>query len=311
MRYRFARPSDFKTLQTLIAPGFQASPRVHGSLLELWQTLSADGRIRMTVVEDQEQPPEQAIQVITASGFANEDFVQKYLANPHPGLAAEVYERVLGGQSPLLSQREIRAANSDQGLHLIMLHFALRNPDLQDASVQQLMVAVNAAFFFFYGGYRLTSAMQEVYGRQAAEYMEAGGFHIVSDFSDGRASKQRDTDPYLLLLRKDQVQPSVVNPLSFLFYPVPPRIHFSVAEQKLLELALLNESDLEISEGLGVSLDAVKKTWRRAYQRAARSAPHLLGSGEEIDGNSRGVEKRRHLLEYVRIHPEELRAHNP
>jgi hypothetical protein len=72
------------------------------------------------------------------------------------------------------------------------------------------------------------------------------------------------------------VQPSVVNPLSFLFYPVPSRIHFSPAEQKVLELALLNESDLEISEDLGVSVDAVKKTWRRAYQRAARLAPLLL-----------------------------------
>jgi hypothetical protein len=154
--------------------------------------------------------------------------------------------------------------------------------------------------------------MQEVFSRQAAEYMKAGGFHIVSDFSDGRGPLARESDAYLLLLRKDQVQPSVVNPLSFLFYPVTPRIHFSGAEQKVLELALLNESDPEISEDLGVSLDAVKKTWRRAYQRAARAAPQLLGSGEEIDGSSsRGVEKRRHLLEYVRIHLEELRPHSP
>lgn len=308
MRYRFAKSADFKTLHGLLRPSFRASRQVQISLPDLWESLSAKGLIRATVVEDPEQSPEQALQMIGVSGFVSDDFAERYLSDPHPGLANEVYKQVLAGKSPLLSQSEIRTANSGGGLNLVMLHFVLRNPDLGDPKVQDTMVAVNAAFFFFYGGYRLRSAIQEVYGRQAAEYMKAGGFHIASSFG---AETTDDTDaedvhPYLLLLRKEQVQPSVVNPLSFLFYPVRPRIIFSTAEQRLLELALLNESDAEIGRDLGVSLDAVKKTWRRAYERAALTVPNLLGA-DEGGGNSRGTEKRRHLLDYLRIHLEELR----
>jgi hypothetical protein len=238
------------------------------------------------------------------------DFAEQYLSNPHSGLACEIYEQVLAGTSPLLSHAEIRSANSGDGLNLVMLHFALRNPDLDDIKVQETMVAVNAAFFFFYGGFRLRSAMQEVYGRQAAEYMEAGGFHIVKSFDavavKDEGAPQEDLQSFLLLLQKEEVQPSVVNPLSFLFYPVRPRILFANAERRLLELALLNESDPEISQDLGVSLDAVKKTWRRAYERAAGTVPKLLAVAEG-GGLARGSEKRRHLLEYLRIQLEELR----
>jgi hypothetical protein len=177
--------------------------------------------------------------------------------------------------------------------------------------VQQLMVAVNAAFFFFYGGYRLRSAMQVVYGERAAQYMQAGGFQVVTSFAhahgNGHKTPPIDERPYLMLMRKEEVQPSAVNPLSLLFYPVPPRIRFTPAEQRLLELALLNQSDAEISRDLGVSLDTVKKTWRRIYQRALKVLPNVLGSDEGDAGPARGAEKRRHLLDYLRIHLEELR----
>jgi hypothetical protein len=311
MRYRFAKPADFRTFQAMLSPGFQASRRVEQALVSLWQTLTADGSMRITLVEDQERSSEAAIQAIGASAFVAPGFAEKYWRDPQPNLAATIYEQVLNGQSPLLSLPEIREANSDQGLHLVMLHFALRNADLSEPQVQQVMVAVNAAFFFFYGGYRLNSATQEVYGRQAAEYMQAGGFHLLKSFKSSSGNRE-GLEPHVLLLRKDQVQPSVVNPLSFLFYPVPPRIHFAPTEQRVLELALLNESDAAISDTLSISLDAVKKTWRRIYQRAALKAPHLLGGDDGIAGNtSRGTEKRRYLLEYVRVHLEELRPHIP
>ena len=71
--------------------------------------------------------------------------------------------------------------------------------------------------------------------------------------------------------------------------------------------ALLNESDSEIASAMTISLDAVKKTWRRAYDRVAVAAPSLLGKATAAASNRRGTEKRRHLLEYLRDHLEELR----
>jgi hypothetical protein len=304
MRYRLAKPADLATLRALIQPSFQPTREVETQLFDVWRRLIAECSLRVSVVEDPALPPEQMIQMIGASVFVRDDFVNAYLDAPSRGLSELIYEHVLGGKSPVLPAPEIRLANSREGLNLVMLHFALRNPDLANPHTQELMFAVNSAFFFFYGGYRLKTAMQEVYGKQAADYMQAGGFHVRADFGDGPSSA------HLLLLRREEVQPAVVNPLSFLFYPMNPRIHFSPAEQRVLELALLNESDAAIASACGVSADAVKKTWRRAFERTARVAPHVLqDDGDSAPIGARGIEKRRYLLDYLRIHLEELRPH--
>jgi hypothetical protein len=313
MRYRFARPADLTVLRSLLNRVFKPSARVSTNLIALWRAMVASGALRITLVEDAALPDIDAIQMIGASVFLTNAFFDNYLQQPYPGLSAQLYEEMLAGNSPVLTGNEIREANSREGLNLLMMHFALKNPDLNDRKTQEVMFAVNTAFFFFYGGYHLKTAMQEVYGRQAADYMHAGGFRIVDDFGASFAGANEgaaDLQPYLLLLRREEVQPSAVNPLSFLFYPMRPLIHFSPGEQKVLELALLNESDKEIADDLGISADAVKKTWRRAYERASLAAPHLtVADGEGKSMGARGAEKRRHLLDYLRIHLEELRPH--
>jgi hypothetical protein len=76
----------------------------------------------------------------------------------------------------------------------------------------------------------------------------------------------------------------------------------------VLVRALLNESDAQIAKSLGVSLDGVKKTWRRTYERLALGAPFLVGALDRpVNMNHRSAEKRRHLLDYLRTHLEELR----
>jgi hypothetical protein len=265
-----------------------------------------DGRVRISLLEDPELP-QVVVQAAGVSAFVTDGFFEEYLAHPFPGLTAEIYERIQMGLSPLLTLSEIRQANSRQGLNLVMLHFVLRNPDLSDAYVQQVLSAMNAAFFFFYGGYHLRSVIQEVGNAEAARFMEAGGFRLVANFgpTDETSKSASNSEHYVLAIRKEQVQPSVVNPLSFMFQQIRPRIFFSPGEQKVLELALLNESDEEIAGHLGVSTDAVKKAWRRVYERAAFALPNLFGASGK--GTTRGSEKRRHLLEYLRVHLEELR----
>jgi DNA-binding CsgD family transcriptional regulator len=47
-----------------------------------------------------------------------------------------------------------------------------------------------------------------------------------------------------------------------------PRIYFSAAERRILERALLNEASTAVAEVLGISRNAVLKTWRGIYERA-------------------------------------------
>ena len=94
---------------------------------------------------------------------------------------------------------------------------------------------------------------------------------------------------------------------------VLPGVPLTPGEQRVLIRAMLTESDAQIAVHLGVSLDSVKKTWRRVFERAAHAAPELFasvgGTGKRNSGQSRGLEKRRHLLDHLRSHLEELRPH--
>ena len=94
-----------------------------------------------------------------------------------------------------------------------------------------------------------------------------------------------------------------------LFDYQPPELGFSRSEQRLLQAALAGESetDQELSETLGVSVPTIKKMWRSAYCRVTDRRPEVIPDRERAKRAERGKEKRRHLLAYLRAHPEELR----
>ncbi len=310
MRYRLARAADLEAGSHLIHPGLKLADEVQARLVEIWCDLIARGAARFVVFEDPALPYPESIEALGITAFARKSFIEGFLQRPAPYITALVYEQVLAGKSPLLTGAEVRSANSGGGLDLLALHFALRHADLTHPRTQEVLVLSNTAFFFFHGGFRINCAVAEVYGHEQADYMRRGGFSLYADFAGQSSAPLQQEHPYLFLLRKEDVLPSAVNPLSYLFYPLTPRICFSSVEQKVLERGLLNESDDEIAADLGVSLDTVKKTWRRIYERVDREMPQLLGlESSRVERSSRGGEKRRHLLEYLRGHLEELRPY--
>ena len=88
-----------------------------------------------------------------------------------------------------------------------------------------------------------------------------------------------------------------------------PKCGFSQREQKLLLSALSGGTNDEVSNQVGVSRATVKNTWRSIYNRATSCLPELFQDHSQADVRipERGKEKRRHLLAYLRDHPEELR----
>jgi DNA-binding CsgD family transcriptional regulator len=167
----------------------------------------------------------------------------------------------------------------------------------------------SAAFYFFHSGYRIKTLFHESYGADAARFVQAGGFRIIRDFQNEQpadfASVKAEHYPHLSGLRRQDVLPGAVNPLTQLFHPRAPHLGLSRTERLLLEHALLNETDSQIATCRGVTKHAVKKTWENIY---AREAPQLMPGNHAASG-IRGEEKRRHILHHVRTHPEELRAY--
>jgi DNA-binding CsgD family transcriptional regulator len=315
MRYRFATTADLPTCQDLVGPTLPTGPPLLAELPQLWKSLLNESPASLTVIEDPEKRYPESIEAFAACVFVDDAFLTDFLAAPSPYLSAIVYQRVLEGNSPILSASAIRDKNSGSGLNLVCLHFCLRNPDVQHPATRSVLQVANTAFFFFFAGYRINALVQEVYGARHAQYLEVGGLRLISNFgatfARGGKAPPLAEHPYLFGLRKEEISPTAFNPLSYFFHSLTPRFHFSNAAQRVLERAMLNETDAEIATRLGVSLDAVKKSWRSIYERVDEVAPRMFGSTQvRPHEGHRSVEKRRHLLEYLRTHLEELRPTN-
>jgi hypothetical protein len=92
--------------------------------------------------------------------------------------------------------------------------------------------------------------------------------------------------------------------------PVPVRktkLWLQDADQELLGAALSGLTDEDLSTRLHLSVGAVKKRWLALLDGIADRQPNLLCSSDTKTGRKRGRQKRNHVLEYVRQHPEELR----
>jgi hypothetical protein len=62
---------------------------------------------------------------------------------------------------------------------------------------------------------------------------------------------------------------------------------------------------------LGVSIWAVKKRWQRIYAKAEQIVPGVFADRDVAIATGPAVERRRHLLGYIRQHPEEIRPRCP
>ena len=98
-----------------------------------------------------------------------------------------------------------------------------------------------------------------------------------------------------------------------LFRSEAPQFDFRPSEQRLLLTALRGGTDEELSDDLGISLSAVKKTWSLIYERAAAHLPGFSSNhnGSTNGASERGKEKKQRLLTYLRDHPEEMRPAAP
>ena len=68
-------------------------------------------------------------------------------------------------------------------------------------------------------------------------------------------------------------------------------------------------TDKELADALNVSAPTIKKLWLSIHRRIANSIPELVPVRIDFEPEhaSRGKEKKRRILAYLREHPEELR----
>ena len=221
------------------------------------------------------------------------------------------------GESPLLTGKQVREANSRGGLNLVCWEAGFRPEYEANGEVQRYMMS---AFIQVHQGYLWKEAISvQSWSPDHLDFILKTGGCLWDPIAGGYTSTLR-TDPSeivskphilgitrdLELKRQGDWGGSWVGAL---FDYHPPILGLNRSEQRLLSCALPGETDEQLAGMLGTSLSGVKKMWVSIYRRVEECLPELIPDPlrSDIPASGRGREKRRHLLAYLREHPEELR----
>jgi hypothetical protein len=244
--------------------------------------------------------------------FVFDDFLRRVKTAPSFWIAPELVKCIARGKSPILSDSEVRDANSTVGLNLVVWHDTSYPEDMRSAEVGTVTMV---AFEESYRGFRLREVIAQADCLEHLGIMRnAGGLYF--DQAEGRYgnfpevnARNFSDQPRNVGMSRDLALTHGASWVGSLFLYAPPQFGLSRAEQRLLASALAGGTDEELSDGLGVSLFTVKKTWRMIYDRVADCMPELVPSNShgEAETRGRGKQKKQNLLAYLREHPEELR----
>jgi DNA-binding CsgD family transcriptional regulator len=309
MHFRTIRTGDVAACAAMLPRSAGAGAGAPASLAALWRELLQEERISGGVVV--EAPASDRLLAFGLTAFVDERFMADYLAAPKPFLSASLYEGVRSQRSLLLDPLDVGHANRAGALNFVILHFRLA-PDVTPGLLEAAVAAAQAGFRLAHGGYRVRRVLQEAHGRHEVAMLTSAGLRLKSDYSEYFAAngmRQPPGDrPVLMGLYGDDPESRLFGTLAAsLFHYSEPRFYFSPGEQRVLARAVLDESDEEIARELGLSIAAVKKVWRRAYERIDGNDSGLFAPDASRPGSIRGKEKRRILVRYLRYHLHELR----
>jgi len=312
------KPQDVAACVAIVANHPVIGPRYGSAIKDLeiaWTRLiRSPATVKIAFYGDEN--PRSPIVAVGFSAFVSDQFVREIKSPPGLWVRPELARRVISGRSPILSEEQVREANSSGGINIFCWEGCF---DPVQAANFELITCVMNTFVNVHLGYRF----KELIGPQMESpwrlnwTLGAGTF-----FWDYQAGKFR-TDlpehpedfvdrphllgatPALLASRQSEAGPSWVGPF---FNYHPPVVFFSPSEQAMLSAALTGETDEQLARSLAAAVPTIKKMWASCYRRIAERIPDLfLDHLREDCREQRGKEKRRHLLAYLREHPEELR----
>jgi DNA-binding CsgD family transcriptional regulator len=310
MRFREATDSDIPAIAATF-DGHNAlplEPRVRQALPGLLAQLIASPACTLTVFEDDGRS---GMHVVSLAGglFVRDALIDEYLAAPYPALVSSVLAALLDGRRPLLTEDEIRQSNSGEGLTLVVFPMPYGRHEWDDPQVQELRKLAPQAMMRDIGGYRLRAIYYEVFSDEAARYIQAGGYTLLNDFSGraGTGGLAAECRPRMLRLTRADLPPGAMSMATQMFDPPQVRLGLTPAEQRVALRALRGASDRAIAEGLGLSTETVRSSWRSIYQRLTHVLADVETPAHQPDDTSRGLEKRRVAIEYLRQNMHELR----
>jgi hypothetical protein len=289
-------------------------------LSEAWlRVLSYEAKVAISIFD--EENPCGPFLYFGITVFLRDDFVSEMKKAPLCWVGSTLARRIVRGESPVLSDLELREANSHGGLNLVCWGGLVRPGYETNQELHRYMMRV---FIEEHQGFLFKEIFSEqLESRDRLSFTlktggrlwdpVAGSFNSSSDSALEQDLNEIVNKPHLVGTTRELEQERQGNWsgswVGALFDYHPPIIGFSRREQDLLRSALAGTTDEDLAGILGTSLPAVKKMWVSIYRRVGDRLRRLISDPIQLDtpANSRGRERRRSLLAYLRDHPEELR----
>jgi DNA-binding CsgD family transcriptional regulator len=286
-------------------------------LPEIWQALLSGAAMQLFLVENRARPFGSRLVSFSATVFVTNQFCSEAQSTLPPNLGAQVARRYLSRESPVLNREQVARANAGEGLNVMLCFEGWQHDALSPEQILAVREKQSEAFHIAHGGYRVKEFIADPIGEEAFQWMLDSGAHLRRDYSgwfqkNGVPLPEPSHRPRLVGLTKEEAFANYGSHLSSFFVHTPPRFHFNRSEQMLLRQALMGKTCDELATTLFISPWTVKKRWRAIYERVADvDRELLLPIANSPDTISRGAERRRHLLHYLRQHLEELRPSSP
>lgn len=312
---RPARPEDLADCFREMGDALAYDPALRARVPEAWSAWLREEILTAKIFEAHTDRGVQAVG-LGAWVFVSDSFAAELARPARPYLRAQLVRRWLEGERILATREQARAAHAGDGVTLLLVSHPLFNHRLANDESQCLEAAWGAALYEM-RAYRTAAMFVEVNGAKLQRSLGQCGLRLVSDWTDYWRKRDGpppdEARPFLLGLTRAEALAQAGSHSSHLFNHAPPRFDFTARQQELLRAALPGDTDEALAPGLHVSVSAVKKRWIAIYQHVGAIAPEWLEREERntADGlalarETRGTEKRRRLLNYLRAHPEEL-----
>lgn len=309
LRARTMEAADLVRCGSLVASNaverFRYGPLL-GKLCSAWFKLLQAGCLNSTIVENVEGSIPVALGVTV---FVTDDLLRKLKTVPKAWIGPTLTRLAIHTWSGILTPEQIRAANSTTGVNLVVWTAVVASAHFDP----QVYVELFRGLYDQLVGFQIREVVCQPADKQHFQAAIQAGMLMCSAegeyIDDHQPADLEVSQPFLMGIDRLSAYRSFGSWFSgLLLARHRPQFYFTPSEQRVLIAALKGLTDDQIAKELGISVAAVKRTWRVIYQRTESAGHHHFpDTMTEKSGGKRGKEKKQHVLTYMRSHMEELR----
>lgn len=304
VRGRMARAQDAAAMLGFLERYLWRRDVTSAALLEFCAAHLVAGTLRGGMIEEVHNRPDEPVllSAVGASAFVTDAAMAEFLSGDRPTGALDMLIKAGRGEGGILAREaDIGAGNAGDGLNLLVIGFAHRYDNPEDPRCRALLARAIGHFVEAHSGFLLKQVARED-PEPIATVLISSGMREIRRYRIG------EMEIALTHRQRDEAQPIFPDSITAqIFAHAPPIIRFSAAQRALLDHASEGMTDEDIAHALGTSINTVKRTWKLIYERVEERAPQVIGVRQAGASQGRGAERRRHLMSYIKQHPQELR----